>query len=1110
MSNETRILDLVEDVLDSGRTPEEVCADHPELLVEVRERLKRFKKVEAQVDALFPSTGASKKSRRLPPSRLPAIPGYEIESVLGHGGMGVVYKARHLRLNRPVAIKMLLSGPFSAPDELRGLTREAEAIAGLRHVNIVQVYDVGDLDGLPYFTMEFVEGGSLVQKLGGMPQPGREAAAMVATLASAVHVAHQGGVVHRDLKPGNILLTADGTPKITDFGLARRAAGDATLTAGRARVGTPSYMAPEQALGTAATSCPRVDIYALGAILYEMLTGRPPFRAESPTETQRQVVQEEPVPPSRLNARVPRDLETICLKCLRKEPERRYGTAEALAEDLRRFQRGDPIEARPVGRIERAGKWVRRRPAMSAALASIAILSVVLVAGSLRLAADQAQRREAIEADLKEVTDLQGRALWGGARAALERAEARLDGGGQGALRPRLVQARRDLDLVIRLDAIHLHRLADGELPFYKARADREYGRTFAEAGLAKPGDDPNEAAIRVKASAVRGALLEALDDWAVCTSNDQQQQWLFAVANQADPDPTGWRQGVRDAGPWNDLHDLDALADGADVTTQPVHLLLAIGERLRALGGDAPAFLRRVQTEHPADFWANLTLGDALVATAPQEAGGYYRAAVASRQGAAVGYTSLGDALNAQKLPEEALKYHRRAVQVDPRYPRGHTNLGNMMAGVGRNDEAIASYQTALRLDPNYAWAHFDLANVLRTMGLADEALQHYRRFHELEPSFTHVTNILRADLVSRGRGEEVLVAWKDALQGDPADHDAWFGYAELCLFLGHNDEYQRTRSRLLRVFGQTRDPYVAERVSRAALLLPPADGELQAAAALADLAVAASESVPRWIRPYFLFAQGLADYRRGKFDGAISVMRGDAGSVMGPAPSLVIAMAEHRMGRYEEARKALAEQMITFDWSPREAGTRDHWIWHALRREAEAMIVPDLAALLAGKRRPADNDERLIVLGACRSQDRTAAAARAFAEAFDADPTLADNTRFDLRYKAACAAASAGCGLGVDGAELDDSERTRWRKQALSWLLADLKARQIQPEGSELHNTLLRWQASTDLAQVRQPDCLNQLPADERESWTAFWDEVARLVQDTAPERSATKHQR
>jgi serine/threonine-protein kinase len=411
MDEEARVQQLLDEILDSQRKPEEVCAACPELLPEVRQRWRQVCTVEAEIEALFPTPqltpGPNAPLSPYPVAELPRIPGYEVQSVLGRGGMGVVYKARHLRLNRAVALKMLLAGTYAGPPEVTRFLQEAEAAAGLRHPNIVQVYDLGDLAGVPYFTMELLEGGSLAQKLAGIPQPARQAAALLETVARAVQVAHQEGIIHRDLKPANILLSADGTPKITDFGLARRSEAGPALTLYGSRVGTPSYMAPEQATGRAGAIGPPADIYALGAVLYEMLTGRPPFRAETAAETERQVIAEEPVPPARLNARVPRDLETICLKCLHKDPPRRYATAAALAEDLRRFQRGASIAARPAGLPERLGKWVRRRPAVAVLLGATVLFTVALICGSLWLAIQQAQRRQAVEGDLREVADLQ-------------------------------------------------------------------------------------------------------------------------------------------------------------------------------------------------------------------------------------------------------------------------------------------------------------------------------------------------------------------------------------------------------------------------------------------------------------------------------------------------------------------------------------------------------------------------------------------------------------------------------------------------------------------------------------------------------------------------------
>jgi serine/threonine-protein kinase len=290
---------------------------------------------------------------------LPAIPGYETQGKLGRGGMGVVYKAWHLRLNRPVALKMALTQ--ARPEDLVRFLTEAEAVVQLQHPHIVPIYDVGRHAGQPYLTMELAEG-SLAQQLGGTPQPARAAAQVLETLARAAHAAHQRGIIHRDLKPANVLVTSDGTLKITDFGLAKRLEGGAGLTQTGEIVGTPSYMAPEQAQGKAQEIGPPTDVYALGAILYELLTGRPPFLAETPVDTVLQALTDDPVPPRRLQPKVPRDLETICLKCLEKEPRRRYASAEDLAGDLRRWLDGQAIRARPAGPVERVVKWASPGP----------------------------------------------------------------------------------------------------------------------------------------------------------------------------------------------------------------------------------------------------------------------------------------------------------------------------------------------------------------------------------------------------------------------------------------------------------------------------------------------------------------------------------------------------------------------------------------------------------------------------------------------------------------------------------------------------------------------------------------------------------------------------
>jgi WD40 repeat protein len=332
------------------------------------------------------------------------IPGFEVLATLGRGGMGVVYQARQTKLGRTVALKMILAGAHAAETELARFRTEAEAIARLQHPNIIQIYEVGEHGGLPYFSLEFCPAGSLEKKLAGTPLAAAEAAALVEALARAMEAAHKKGVVHRDLKPANVLLAEDGTPKITDFGLARKI-DEASQTASGALVGTPSYMAPEQAGGKTGRVGPLCDVYSLGAILYECLTGRPPFKAATQLDTLRQVVSDDPVAPARLNPRVPRDLDTVCLKCLQKDPARRYPSARELADDLRRYLNGEPVRARPVGPAGRLVKWVRRRPAVAAlsglllvvvAGAFAAVLAALHQANEQRQRADE-QRRQAEE-----------------------------------------------------------------------------------------------------------------------------------------------------------------------------------------------------------------------------------------------------------------------------------------------------------------------------------------------------------------------------------------------------------------------------------------------------------------------------------------------------------------------------------------------------------------------------------------------------------------------------------------------------------------------------------------------------------------------------------------
>jgi serine/threonine-protein kinase len=320
--------------------------------------------------------------------------------------MGVVYRAREILLNRPCVLKMILSGAHAGPEDLVRFLAEAEAVAQLQHPNIVQIHHIGQADGLPFFELEYVDGGSLDTRLDGTPWKPRQGAALVLSLARGVADAHRHGIVHRDLKPANILMTTDGVPKIADLGLAKSLSKDTGLTRTDSIMGSPGYMAPEQAEGKTKQVGPLADVYALGAILYELLTGRPPFRGPTVLGTLEQVRSTEPVPPSRLVPGLPPDIETIALKSLQKEPAKRYDSAAALADDLQRFHAGEPITARPVPAWERAIKWARRRPAIAALVAALLLLVASLLGGgtwsyskinrSLALAKDQRTKAESL------------------------------------------------------------------------------------------------------------------------------------------------------------------------------------------------------------------------------------------------------------------------------------------------------------------------------------------------------------------------------------------------------------------------------------------------------------------------------------------------------------------------------------------------------------------------------------------------------------------------------------------------------------------------------------------------------------------------------------------
>jgi non-specific serine/threonine protein kinase/serine/threonine-protein kinase len=416
------LLDLLERWEDGyrrgeDRLPEALGVTDPTLCSALRERIERRKRLYALLQLPEVATAGADVP-------LPQFPDHEVLAVIGRGGMGVVYQARDQKLGRVVAIKTIAEGRQATADHRARFQAEAQAIARLRHPHIIAIHAVGEHDGQPYLILEFAEGGSLADRLVERPLAPAEAAALIARLAAAVHAAHCAGVVHRDLKPSNILLTAEGIPKVSDFGLAKLIDSEAGRTISGQVIGSPSFMAPEQAEGRSKQVGPAADVYAMGAILYQALTGRPPFLGQSAMETLKLVTSAEAVPPRRLRPDVPRDLETICLKCLEKEPGRRYASALTLAEDLNRYLSGRPIQARRSTPLERLVRWSHREPWLAGTSLTAAGLAAVLAIGGAASAVVFRKQRNQITADLiriqhseAETRDQRDRALLAEGRA---------------------------------------------------------------------------------------------------------------------------------------------------------------------------------------------------------------------------------------------------------------------------------------------------------------------------------------------------------------------------------------------------------------------------------------------------------------------------------------------------------------------------------------------------------------------------------------------------------------------------------------------------------------------------------------------------------------------
>jgi serine/threonine-protein kinase len=1072
MTNDPRLQRLLDQLLDSDATPEEVCAACPELLDTVRERWQQMRRARAELEAFFPSPTEPAAPHVAEEEALPQIPGYEVEVVLGRGGMGVVFKARHLTLDRVVALKMLLAGAYAAAEELARFRREAMAVAALRHPNIVAVHDAGEVDGRPYFTMEYVEGGTLAQSLDRKPQPARFAAELVAILATAVQFAHQSGFIHRDLKPANILLTPDGHPKITDFGLVRLTSGGPELTRTGCGVGTPAYMAPEQATGNNSVIGPGVDIYALGVILYQMLTGRPPFEGQSAAEILRKVSEEEVVPPSRVQTQVPRDLETICLKCLEKNPARRYASAQGLADDLHRFLDGKPILARPVGVLERVVKWGRRRPAVALLVGTLLVMLVAAAGIGIWLHQQEKERqaarslreeqaRDALRTALARADDLKGEERWQEGLDVLTTAASHLAEADSPQLQEQLHQARADFQFADRLEKV---REGNPLLPSYQVdypQREKEYRAAFEDAELRI--EDAERAVEVIRASAIRDQLVAALEDRAFVAFMLKPKdmglvEQLLTIAERADSG-SAWRTRFRDPDVWWNRVQLQELAATAFTSTPPPsdHQLALLGLLLREVGavGSCTDLLREACQRQPRNFWVHREMGFTLL-----------------REGRYL----------------DSVTYCRAARTMRPGNADLHERLGRALFFAGRHEEAFVAYRRATELSDSIFF------RTALTRELADccywkEAEAVCRATQGIDPDGLHPYNRLGLALGKQHRNEEAAVMFRRAIEKGVNAHAVYENLGRVLQQLGRHEE-------------------AITAFQKAVRLAPPMNlvsvqylGQELAAAGRWEEAVAVLEAGARVAPSSAFFPQELSKILRaqGKPAAAARVLRAVPDRVA-QLPFLREELADALLdqGRFAEARATVEKHLNNpLSDAHRRGGQRRLELCKAM-----LTIEGRVPAMLAGTEQPADAPTQRALAEWCLNHKRLpTTAAELYTLALTAQPSLADDLEAAHRFQAARAAALACCGKGADAEQLDEQRRSRLRQQALQWLTAEYDAwaewhRTRKTADRSAAVTHVRfWQGHADLAGVRDKVALARLPAEERQAWQAFWDKVAEL---------------
>jgi serine/threonine-protein kinase len=1134
---------------------------------------------------------------------------YKLLEQIGEGGFGIVFMAEQLQpVRRRVALKVLKPG-MDTRQVVARFEAERQALALMDHPHIAYVFDGGQTPaGRPYFVMELVRGVPITDFCDQNRLPVRDRLGLFVDVCQAVQHAHQKGVIHRDLKPTNVLVTLHddrAVAKVIDFGVAKamgQQLTDKTVFTNFAQmIGTPLYMSPEQAQMSGLDVDTRSDVYSLGVLLYELLTGTTPFdrerlRTAGYDELRRIIREEEPPRPSarlstlgqaaatvstqrqsdprRLSQLLRGELDWIVMKCLEKDRSRRYESASSLAHDLERYLRDEPVQACPPSVWYRFRKFARRNKGMlvAAALLGIMLLAAVgAVAGSIGWAArDSAARQATTEgkatAALAEATQLQAQKRWPEALEAVKRADGILGDLGGEELRHSVQERRADLEMVIRLQEVHLQGWDVRDNHFDLASIIRQYEQAFQKYGIDVAGLEPQQAAQLIQTKSIRVELASALDNWVLARRKtypkDADWRALLATARLADPDDE--RNQVREAVEQGDRKVLHQLAGSQQVADWPPSTLVLVAEAVRQSGAadQAATLLRKAQQRHPGDFWINVDLARALADLRPpswDQVVRYYAAALALRPESPGMWVSLGIALLHRGALTEATASFKEALRLQPDMTVASLHLAMALRVQGKQPEAaeacrdalkhrpdlIATYddsslalrvtgqlpdavdacRKAIALRPDEARPHYWLGVALQDQGKLPEAVEAYSKAVVLRPELVEAYRDLGSALNAQGKRPQAEAAFRKAIEVQPDDAPSHYGLGNTLRDQGKLPEAVDSYRQAIALQANFGGVYVnlgevlwrqgkvseAAELWRKAIAVRPESAEahnnlggaLKAQGKPREAETAHRKAIalrPDYADAYYglgtdLQAQGRLSEAEAAYRKAIALQPEYAeahcnlGAVLQGQGQFTAALAERRRGNELGSRR--------HDWKY----PSGRWV-----QEAEQLVALEakLAAILRGEAPPADAAEQLLLARLCQQPYKRlfAPAARFYTAAFAAQPRLAENVPAGHRYDAACVAVLAACGKSEDQPAPHETQRGRWRQQALDWLRADLTWWQKQdqsdkpPDRASLRKMLGHWQEDADLASVRGEPALAQLPAPEREGWRRLWAEVAETL--------------